>query len=89
VTEPCPTTGYTCVNTLVARVQTVADQASGLAAAVRSHLVDVSVDQMLSHYSALIKLLESALEAYTEGHGSPSLTDDIASIQWLLNGLGG
>jgi hypothetical protein len=76
-----------CVDTLVARVQAVVDQATGLQAIVEGHHATVTVGQMMMHYTKLTELLGAAIDAYTQEHGCPPLPIDMGAIQWLLDGL--
>jgi hypothetical protein len=83
MSDRCPTEGYACVHQLVSRVQAVADQAGGLVEVVDNHLATPSVAQMIVHYRALVRLLEKAIEGYTDGHGQPPLAADLEGVRWL------
>lgn len=87
MTEKCPTQDFACIHQLVSRVQAIADQAGGLVMVVDGHLATVSAPQMLAHYRALVKLLESAIEGYTDSHGQPPLMADLEGVRWLTTEL--
>jgi hypothetical protein len=87
MTEACPTENFACVHQLVSRVQAIADQAEGLVTVLDSDLVVVTVPQVMAHYRALVRLLEKAVEGYTDGHGQPPLAADLAGVRWLTQEL--
>lgn len=83
MSEKCPTEDFACVHQLVSRVQAVADQAGGLVEVVDNKLATPSVAQMIIHYRALVRLLEKAIEGYTDTHGQPPLMADLEGVRWL------
>lgn len=87
MTEKCPTQDFACVHQLIARVQAIADQAAGLVEVVDGHLAVVGAAQMLVHYRALVRLLEKAIEGYTDDHGQPPLMADLEGVRWLTTEL--
>jgi hypothetical protein len=85
VTAPeCPTTGYACVQRLMARVQACVDQSVGLETFIEEGIVDVSLDQVRKHTGKVMSLLQEALDEYTEGHGLPAPLIDVEAVEWVV-----
>ena len=87
MTAHCPTAGFTCVDNMVAKVQAVADQISGLTTLYFAGLVEVDVASLIKHYTGVLSLMEGALDEYTQGHGRPSAAQDVQAALWVANGL--
>jgi len=87
MSEKCPTQDFACVHQLVSRVQAIADQAAGLVVVVDEHLATVSAPQMVVHYRVLVRLLEKAIDAYTDDHGQPPLMADLEGVRWVTTEL--
>ncbi len=86
--EPCPTAGYTCVNTVLARVQALADQLGGFLALLDADVFPIKIQHMREHYSKVGELLQAALDEYTQGHGRPTPAEDVQAMVWVLHGMG-
>lgn len=86
--EPCPTAGYTCVNTMVARVQSLADQIGGFLALLDADVFPVKLEHMRKHYSKVAELLQVTLDEYTHSHGRPTPQEDVQAMVWVLHSLG-
>ena len=87
MTEQCPTAGYTCVDTVIARVQAVIDQITGLLTLAEAGVLKGSMEGLLAHYKQLGELLAATVDAYTEGHGCPPVGIDVAAVKWLTESL--
>lgn len=85
--EQCPTAGYTCVNQLMARVQAVTDQLVGFREFVEKSGLPISSSMILKHYEKAATLLQAALDAYAEDHGTPDAWTDVEAVRWVLTGL--
>jgi len=87
VTEKCPTTGFTCVDRLTARVQACIDQANGLIALVEGGAFSARAEHLLKHYSKVAELLQEAVDEYVESHQQPDVLFDVEAVQWVLKAL--
>lgn len=87
MTEKCPTAGYTCVDTVIARVQAVIDQITGLLTLADAGVLTADVPGLLAHYRQLGELLAATVDEYTQGHGSPPVGIDVAAVTWLTKSL--
>lgn len=87
MTDQCPTTGYTCVNQLRARVQAVTDQLVGFKAFLEETKLPATPAMILKHYEKAAELFQLALDEYTEGHGILPAWDDVEAVRWVLKGL--
>lgn len=84
MTDKCPTEGYTCVNQLRARVQSVTDQLIGFKAFLEETKHPATPAMILQHYGKAAELLQLALSEYAEGHGIIPVQDDVDSVRWVL-----
>jgi len=87
MTDQCPTVGFTCIDTLRAKVQAVTDQLEGFVAFLEGTGMPVPSAVILKHYAKCAELLQAALDDYTEGHGVYGLVPDLLAVQWVLEGL--
>lgn len=85
--EKCPTSGYTCVMQLQARVQAVTDQLVGFVEFVEKSGLPISAAMVLKHYSKASGLLQTALDDYATDHGAPDAWTDVEAVRWVLTGL--
>lgn len=84
MSERCPTSGYTCVNTMVARVQALTDQIQGLLFFLRENSFEARAGFLCEHYQKVADLLQSTLDDYARDHGTPPPSDDVAAVAWAL-----
>lgn len=87
MTVKCPTEGYACVNQMRARVQAVADQVAGFRAFLEASQLTATPAMFMEHYGKCAELLQSALDAYAEGHGQVPVLDDVKAVRWVLTEL--
>lgn len=87
MTAQCPTAGFTCVDTVIARVQAVIDQITGLITLADAGVLKADVPALIAHYKQLGELLAATVDEYTEGHGSPPVGIDVAAVTWLTHAL--
>jgi hypothetical protein len=87
MTDECPTVGYTCVDTMRAKVQAVTDQLEGFVAFLEGTNMSVPSNVILKHYAKCAALLQEALDDYTEDHGRYGPTTDLHAVQWVLESL--
>jgi hypothetical protein len=87
MTEQCPTTGFTCVNQMRARVQAVTDQVAGFVAFLQASQLTATPQMLMEHYGKAAELLQRALDGYTEDHGIIPVLDDLEAVRWVLTEL--
>lgn len=87
MSDECPTVGFTCVDTMRAKVQAVTDQLEGFVAFLTCTAMPVPSGVILKHYAKCAALLQEALDGYTEDHGTYGPVDDVRAVQWVLEGL--
>jgi len=87
MTEQCPTVGFTCVDQMRARVQSITDQIEGFRAFVESTSVVISNTMILKHYQKCAELLQAALDGYSEQHGMFGPEVDLEAVRWVLTEL--
>lgn len=87
MTEKCPTSGFTCVDQVMARVQACVDQARGFMELVQGGVYSAGFEHLFKHYGKLADLLEEAVDTYTESHGQPDVMTDLEAVRWVLSGL--
>jgi hypothetical protein len=85
--DECPTVGFTCVDTMRAKVQAVTDQLEGFVAFLEGTGMPVPSAVILKHYAKCAELLQEALDRYTEGHGTYGPVTDLQAVQWVLERL--
>lgn len=83
----CPTAGFTCVDTVIARVSAVIDQITGLITLHDAGVLKADVPSLVAHYKQLGELLAATVDEYTQGHGSPPIGIDVAAVTWLTHAL--
>jgi hypothetical protein len=87
MTEQCPTVGFTCVDTMRAKVQAVTDQLEGFVAFLEGTNMPIPANLILKHYTKCAALLQEALDGYAEDHGMYGPLADIQAVQWVLERL--
>lgn len=65
----CPTTGMTCVLTLLAEVQAVTDQLAGVAETLVMEPANSVELRMSNHMVELARFLQATIDTYEEKHG--------------------
>lgn len=66
----CPTTNMTCVLTVLAEVQAVADQLAGAAETIAMEPATTVELRLSSHMVDLARFLQATIDTYEEKHGA-------------------
>lgn len=82
MTQPCPTSGFQCVDQLVSRVDIVAAQALLVAEFARDKYLGQEASVLIEHLMKISAALLEAVEHYTEGHGNPPLIAHLEAAHW-------
>lgn len=81
--EKCPTSGYACVNRLLARAIAVADQAEAVGIVIAERGQDVPAEVATVQFKRFADLLRAALSDYTTSHGVPNWGEELEGLSWL------
>lgn len=83
MTDECPTTNMTCVLTMLAEVQAVADQLAGTAEAASQEPVTDAELRLTSHMVDLARFLQATIDTYEEKHGATDASFKVRAARKL------
>lgn len=79
----CPTTNMTCVLTVLAEVQAVADQLAGAAETIAMEPATTVELRLSSHMVDLARFLQATIDTYEEKHGATDATFKVRAARKL------
>lgn len=80
----CPTSGYSCVDKLVSRVDIIAAHTASLVELFAASGEQIHATVLNSHMARLAEWLVEVTEEYCADHGEPPLMMHIESAHWLV-----
>lgn len=79
----CPTTNMTCVLTVLAEVQAVADQLAGAAETIAMEPATTVELRLSSHMVDLARFLQGTIDTYEEKHGATDASFKVRAARKL------
>lgn len=79
----CPTTNMTCVLTVLAEVQAVADQLAGAAETIAMEPATTVELLLSSHMVDLARFLQATIDTYEEKHGATDASFKVRAARKL------
>jgi L-rhamnose isomerase len=78
----CPTTGFSCINQLVARTATIGQAIDETNQSYVGKVVSPDVAALLVYLDKLQYALNIALHEYTDDHDEPVLEEWLDAVRW-------